>query len=208
MNRLALLQREAHGRCACGGIGRFAFDHGTHLELVCGACRRALSARQAEDRERRAGAAKSGEGRAERRLPVSRELDRRRPIRADVNAPVAPTQDWTRITSAGLYPAPHLSGGLEQNPLPPNKKQVAVCRKWLRLFAKQAARIQRHPSSYGLKHAVEEWRRHLGKPMYVANGALIEAARREGYRIERLGEGSPNARFDLLITRRPLRWDL
>lgn len=104
--------------------------------------------------------------------------------------------DWKEITSNGLWPAYRLSGGVEgEDRTKPNKSEVTFCRRWLRANASPTKTIRRNHSSYGLKHIAEK--AFVGR-WYVSNGAFIEAARLEGYRIVR-EEGSPNAYFNMCL---------
>lgn len=91
-----------------------------------------------------------------------------------------------------------------------------MCRQWIRIHAQPTKTIRRRRSSYGLKHAVEAWtrngtqyeqvdasgRRWKSDYLYIANGAFIEAARLEGYGIERASSGSPNAFFNMTFPKR------
>ncbi len=119
-------------------------------------------------------------------------------------------RDWQKITACGLHPAPLLIG--DDAETAPDLEQVETCREWLRLFATPTKTVRHNHNSYGYKHAVEGWTRTLGRKfyqvdrwgrawtsdyLYIANGAFIEAARLEGYRVVRASDGSPNAAFNL-----------
>lgn len=95
--------------------------------------------------------------------------------------------------------------------------QVEACRTWLRCRAVTSARLNKRVGSYSLKHRVEEESREpgvvhhqidphgrawAGAYLYVSNGAFIEAARLEGYRVQPCAPGSPNAFFNLTIRRK------
>lgn len=85
---------------------------------------------------------------------------------------------------------------------PPDPAQVVICRAWLRRCARQRVSINKTVSSYRLKHAVEAACRVLGMSVYIANGAFIVAAQREGYRV--FSRGGPNALFNISIRKHPL----
>lgn len=128
---------------------------------------------------------------------------------------------WTEITANGLWPAPHLAGGVEgPDRKPPREEEVEICRAWIKEHATPAKKTLRKWGSHGLKHRVEDWTGTLRKEWnqvdpwgrswsasyhYVSNGAFIEAARREGYQISPTGPGSPNAYFDMNL--RPMKSD-
>ena len=54
--------------------------------------------------------------------------------------------------------------------------------------------IDKHASSYGLKHRMENWARENGMESYVTNGCAILAAVLSGYQLVR-ERNSPNCRF-------------
>ena len=64
----------------------------------------------------------------------------------------------------------------------------------------------RDHGSYVLKHRVEDWTKLEGRQEYVANGAFIVAAIREGYRAIQDEPGSLNARFNLVWKAKWNRW--
>jgi RecA-family ATPase len=111
---------------------------------------------------------------------------------------------YEKITARGLWDG---WSGPDEPPPPPDEGQVALCQEWLRLFAVRTDDVQDGRTSYGLKHAVEAWSETLDRPkpgdaryLYVSNGALIEAALREGFAVERVDYGSVNARFNFAVT--------
>jgi hypothetical protein len=121
---------------------------------------------------------------------------------------------WEKITPYGLYPW-FRCGDTEPNESF-DSAQVDACRQWIRAFMVPTKTIRRRHHSYGYKHRVENWTRADGKKydqidpwgrkwtgdyLYIANGAFIEAARLEGYRIARCHQGSPNAFFNMTHTR-------
>jgi hypothetical protein len=122
--------------------------------------------------------------------------------------------EFEKITAAGLFPASRLAG--EDNEEPPSEDQVEACRRWIRRFGEPTKSFVTRHNSYGHKHRVEDWtrtgeqyeqvdpwgRRWTGDYLYIANGAFIEAARREGYRVRRGSEGSPNAVFNMRVLKR------
>lgn len=119
------------------------------------------------------------------------------------------------IVSQGLYPS-HRTVDSGAGVL--DVMQVNACRGWIRMFGRHQKACNRHVTSYGLKHRVENFIRcmHLtfhqrdfsGETrvkdhLYIANGAFIEGARLEGYRVMRASIGSPNACFDMRIVKTP-----
>lgn len=108
----------------------------------------------------------------------------------------APATNWERITACGLFPA--WRGAGKDNGSAPNESQIDVCRAWLRHFAVPTVTMRPRMDSYWLKHVVEDWTRGQNLDyVYIANGAFIEAARREGYRLRRAGDGVPSAIFNM-----------
>lgn len=116
------------------------------------------------------------------------------------------------ISTYGIYPS---SIDLDSGDTLPNEEQIAVCQDWIRRHARPTKTIRKRHSSYGLKHYVESSTRRSGQAFdqvdsrgrewvgdyyYVTNGAFIEAARREGYRIVRTDAHSPNAFFNMVLT--------
>lgn len=65
----------------------------------------------------------------------------------------------------------------------------AACLTFLRQITPRKT-INRHMTSYGLKHVAEDW---LG--LYIANGTFIAAAIDAGFRYVRCSPDSPNAYF-------------
>lgn len=69
--------------------------------------------------------------------------------------------------------------------------QVEACREWLRLHASKPLsyfpKNGRRIGSYGYKHDVESWTATRGNRMYIANGAFILAAFREGFWVKATG---------------------
>ena len=83
---------------------------------------------------------------------------------------------------------------------PPPEDQVALCTRWLTLFARASRREIRRRHSYHLKHRVEHWLRNIDYEVpYVCNGAFIVAALRAGFRARRTHDNSPNAYFNCTI---------
>lgn len=65
-----------------------------------------------------------------------------------------------------------------------------ACREWLRLHAKPLSYFPKNGpriGSYGYKHDVEDWTAARGNRMYIANGAFILAAFREGFWVKATG---------------------
>ena len=52
-----------------------------------------------------------------------------------------------------------------------NSQEVQLCKDWIAKFTKKRKTINTDISSYGLKHAVEQWAKE-----YVSNEAFIKAA--------------------------------
>lgn len=75
-----------------------------------------------------------------------------------------------------------------------DKKQVELCREWIRKYTKPRKTINRKTSSYGLKHRVERWCKEQKSYAYIGNGAFVAAALLEGYRAE---APSINVFFDM-----------
>ena len=81
---------------------------------------------------------------------------------------------------------------------PPDRREVEVCKRWLRRNAAPRKTVNRFSHSYSLKHVVE---RTSGEHIhYVTNGALILAAIELGYRCKRIGD-SPNALFNMKLAK-------
>ena len=114
------------------------------------------------------------------------------------------------IVDFGVYPDAETMPADPLPPLPP-EPEIELCREWIRLFLRPTTTFRRRWDSYAYKHDVERWSRTLGRTFttgrrqvtgwnpshaYVSNGALIEAMRREGYRMVRTDAGSPNAFFN------------
>jgi len=82
---------------------------------------------------------------------------------------------------------------------PPDRREISVCKRWLRRHAAPQEKLNPRTNSYGLKHEVE--RERLDKPgvdYYVSNGAFIAAAIALGYRCKRIGD-SPNGLFNMRL---------
>lgn len=71
----------------------------------------------------------------------------------------------------------------------PHQDEIAICQQWLTQFARPQRTINRRAQSYALKEYVEQWSQR-----YIANGALIEAARSLGYTFHVI-ESGPNVIF-------------
>jgi hypothetical protein len=81
---------------------------------------------------------------------------------------------------------------------PPDRREVAVCKRWLRRNAAPRKTVNRFSHSYSLKHVVE---RTSGEHIhYVTNGALILAAIELGYRCKRI-RNTPNAAFNMKLAK-------
>jgi hypothetical protein len=78
-------------------------------------------------------------------------------------------------------------------------RQVLAARAWLDAAAARARGWCTSEDSYTLKHIVEEWSQQYcdASQHYIANGAFIVAARKEGYRDRPCGFGSMNAVFNI-----------
>lgn len=71
-----------------------------------------------------------------------------------------------------------------------DQKMIDLCKQWIRQFVDPRKTVNtKGSSSYGLKHAVENW-----AGTYILNGAFIVAAIEEGYKYKRSG---PNAHFNM-----------
>jgi hypothetical protein len=73
--------------------------------------------------------------------------------------------------------------------VPVDPKQVEICKQFLLEFCEKTDRINKDGTSYGLKHAVEQWTsvkkyHSWWNYDYVTNGAFIRAALDLGYRCE------------------------
>lgn len=104
---------------------------------------------------------------------------------------------WRRVSPYGFEP----NDVYPENDKPIDRQQVALCRVWLREFVVPTSTVRRDHSSYGLKHLVEAWDRANGGNAYIANGAFIQAAIEEGYRIVRTMGGCLNAHFAFRMKR-------
>jgi len=83
---------------------------------------------------------------------------------------------------------------------PFDKAEIATARAWIRKFVVPTKTIRRKYSSYILKHVAEHWGGTVRRESYITNGAFIEAARLEGYKIAPIGM-SPNAYFNMHLLR-------
>jgi hypothetical protein len=84
---------------------------------------------------------------------------------------------------------------IDEQPMP---ESIEMCRKWIKEWIDVRKTINKKSGygSYSLKHFVEEMR---GGD--ISNGAFIQAAKDEGYKIEPFGPNSPNAHFNMNFTR-------
>jgi hypothetical protein len=80
---------------------------------------------------------------------------------------------------------------------PPDARQVETCKKWIEENATKRKSINKDRSSYGLKHDVEN-----ATGEYVSNGAFIRAMIDLGYTAKPVGVGSPNANFNIGLSRK------
>ncbi len=95
------------------------------------------------------------------------------------------------LTDKGIVPTEDADADI----LPP-EDEVRACRRWLRHWARESDQIDRKAvSSYRWKHVVEKGTPETGN--YISNGAFIQAALSEGYKMEVIGNG-PNARFNII----------
>jgi hypothetical protein len=119
--------------------------------------------------------------------------------------PAKEHDDFDRITAKGLAPMRRRGAARWHNLRPPNKRHVEMCRRWLRESAVPCNVIRRNYTSAELCGLVEVWLMQLQlstkRPLttYLSNGAFIEAARLEGYRIVRVRPRSPDAYFNIRI---------
>ncbi|MCK5601829.1 hypothetical protein KAR91_08175 [Candidatus Pacearchaeota archaeon] len=102
------------------------------------------------------------------------------------------------IIGNGLYVDPMQKGlGYNQEKeRKPTKENVEVCRRCIREWIDERRTINKNHNSYGLKHFVE-----IIYEGYISNGAFIQAALDEGYRIIPDGSNSPNAYFNMSFVR-------
>ncbi len=119
------------------------------------------------------------------------EIARRR-VFAPEDAQYLDKHRWRRVSAAGFEPNRE---GTEDT-RDPSPEEIAACRLWLRTYAVPTKTI-RPRTSYGYKHHVERW-----ADLYVPNGAFIQAAILEGFRVERIDHTSINAVFALRMRRR------
>lgn len=80
------------------------------------------------------------------------------------------------------------------NPIPP--EQIAAAADWIARHTLPAATICIRNTSYGLKHAVENWTEHHGGKVYTSNGAFIQAAVNAGIPLV-IQEGHVNCMFKM-----------
>jgi hypothetical protein len=74
---------------------------------------------------------------------------------------------------------------------------VAASIEWLDLLSPHKTFNRRH-TSYGYKHYVERYFRHVkGQPRYVSNGAFIAAAIGMGFRIDEIAIDHPNVHVNI-----------
>ncbi len=95
-----------------------------------------------------------------------------------------------KVDGNGLY-----YGGEQKHDF--NKRQVKVCKEWIKFFAERVAKFNENITSYTLKHIVEETYQKLGFGAYVSNGEFIMAMGELGYNIKPTDEGSINANFNI-----------
>lgn len=111
---------------------------------------------------------------------------------------------WDAISEFGLWPTLKESGGFDEPlPIPPKDDEVEACTEFIRLYVSFSENINRKSgtNSYWLKHWVEYWSSTIGKRMYISNGALILAASRLGFVVERVERGSPSAYFNMKFSK-------
>ena len=94
------------------------------------------------------------------------------------------------IIENGFVTSPKRLGYVTDN-MPPREDEIEICKEWLRKWAKPRKTMNNDRSSYEIKHFIE----HTDNK-YVTNGAFIQAAIEEGYKVERI-EDSPNAIFNI-----------
>jgi hypothetical protein len=87
---------------------------------------------------------------------------------------------------------------------PVDPKQVEICKQFLLEFCEKTDRINKDGTSYGLKHAVEQWTsvkkyHSWWNYDYVTNGAFIRAALDLGYRCEYAYGIGPNVYLNISI---------
>lgn len=137
--------------------------------------------------------------------------------------------DCVTADANGLWPR-IADGVVHKRSGAPKPHEVEICRSYIRLYCRPTYHPQCYGHrSYGMKHVVERWtagnsgedrgvRGHTPLVMdahkwpapyehsrypsydYVSNGAFIEAAAREGYRIYPNHVGSINCHFDMIDT--------
>ncbi len=102
------------------------------------------------------------------------------------------------VINNGLYVSPGQNGLSydQEKGTKPTKENVEACRKCIREWIDERRTINKNHNSYGLKHFVEEM--HEG---HISNGAFIQAALDEGYKIKPCGPNSPNAYFNMSFVR-------
>ncbi len=112
------------------------------------------------------------------------------------------SDQWERVSAWGLEPHCHTTAYNALKPADsgtaaPNEIEVQAAREWLRAYAKKTVNIRKTYTSYGMKHLVERRAAVEGRHQYVSNGAFIEAALAEGYKMERAARASVNAFFNM-----------
>jgi len=114
--------------------------------------------------------------------------------------------DLTEIYAYGMMPRfwRRMMESLKDNKTRPNKKEVQVCKEWIRKYCKpkKATKNGRAFSSYFLKHRVEATN---GLTCYVSNGAFIQAAVDLGYEFVRDDPFSINVYFFMTIDKEILK---
>lgn len=84
------------------------------------------------------------------------------------------------------------------------KEEIALSLRFLHCLTPLATAQSHSPTSYYLKHVMEDIARGLKLPQsYVCNGAFIAAAVIAGYPVMRVDEGSPNVRVG--VSRKEIR---
>jgi hypothetical protein len=91
------------------------------------------------------------------------------------------------ITEAGLR---HCSESTYEDL--PDPKEVKLCEEWIKEFARPQEVENPRAFSYSLKHIVENWANN-----YIANGAFIQAAILQGYKVK--PQDGINAIFNMAL---------
>lgn len=107
------------------------------------------------------------------------------------------------ITDFGLYVEADQKN-LDDDPVKkrkPSKENIDECRKWIGKWIDERKSINKNRGSYKLKQLVEDYRIEDTHDDYISNGAFIQAAVDEGYKIQPFGPNSPNAYFNMSFVR-------